>query len=316
MLANRFACTGARLLGQRATAPRIAIFRSKSTLLGHRASAPLVSHTGVRYKWGLNDMNSHVSTPTAMGINIKPIDEEDALTTITQDDYAKMTMIKTSTNLLKVGAVTGISVGLAPGLMTFIDPAFLMGGSLLGSFGMALYSLYKIADETPKITYNKSTKKHQIVDSDTRNKYLNLFLVAEGITIAPMVGLLLPLAAPAALLTSGIMAGPIAAAYFNPVKDTSAVGSFLFTGLCGMVGLGITGLIFPSFGALWFQPEPYIGILLFSGYNWYDTQVMIESYQNRQLDPTAHSVNYTLNFINIFIRVLEVMARMQNQRNH
>lgn len=295
MAARLTACTGTRLLGQRAS------------IIPRRIP-------NVRFKWGLNDMNSHVNTPTAMGISIKPIDEDNALATITKDDYAKITMKQTSVNLLKVGAVTGMSVGLAPGLMTFIDPAFLMGGSLLGSFGMALYSLYKISDETPKITFNKTSKKHEIVDSFTRQKYLNLFLIAEGITIAPIVGLLLPLAAPAAIITSGLMAGPIAAAYLNPMKDTTAVGSFLFTGLCGMIGFGITGLIFPSFGALWFQPEPYIGILLFSGYNWYDTQVMMESYENKQLDPTAHSVNYTLNFINIFIRVMEIMARAQAQR--
>jgi len=114
---------------------------------------------------------------------------------------------------------------------------------------------------------------------------------------------------PAAAITAGITAGPIMMAYMNPKENTAAVGNFLFTALVGSCVLGLTGIIFPSFGQMWFRPEPYISILLFSGYNWYHTQCMIQSYKENKLDPIGHSVNYTLNAVNIMIRVMELLAR-------
>lgn len=112
---------------------------------------------------------------------------------------------------------------------------------------------------------------------------------------------------PAVFMTTLITAAPVTYAYMNPTKNISGVGNFLFSSLFGLCAIGCTGIIFPSFGYFWFQPEPYIGILMMSGYNWYDTQIMIDSYKNKNLDPIYHSVNYTINYMNILIRVINLM---------
>lgn len=286
---------------------------SRLVLNGHRLSclSSSLKFRGLpqrRYK-----TNNYLEPFPSIDIKETPKAKE-IKTTVSMNDYAKLTFSKTVNNLGKVGVASGVSVVIGSGLMQIMDPLIVVGGGIFGSFGVAIYSLVKLSGETPTVVYNEKEKKHEIIDSPDRNMYLNMFLVAEGITISPMMCLGYNLVGPAVIITSLIMAGPIANAYVNPTKNIDGMGSFLFTSLLGMVGLSITGIIFPGLGQLWMQPEPYLGILLFSGYNWYDTQVMRLSYENNKLDPTIHSVNYTLNFINILIRVIEIMSRAQRNK--
>lgn len=238
----------------------------------------------------------------------KPV-ESNVLSTISQDDYVKMASTETSMNLFKVGAASAGAIAAAPFLMTVVDPMVLAGTAFVGSFGTVLYSLFQIGAESPTVRYNKQERKHEIVDSPRRRKFVNMFLVAEGVTIAPIVYMAAAteVLLPATLITGGIMAGPIVAAYMNPTKNYHGAGTFAFTALLGSIGLSIGGLIFPSFAAVWHMPEAYIGIGIMSIFNWYDTQLMLDSYHKKELDPTKHGISYTLNFINIWIRVVRIM---------
>ena len=247
------------------------------------------------------------------GIHIKAI-PDDIKSTISMRDYTKMTLVKTSINIGKIGLFGAGSMCFYGPMSVMANPYVAGISGIVGGTGLAVYSLMQFAKESPKIIYNDN--QHHLVDSSKRNMYLNMFLLGEGITLGPLLIIGSGYIIPATLITTGIMAGPIASAYLNPVKKDNLIGvsNFLYTSLLGICGLGLTSLIFPSFGALYMKPEPYIGILLFSGYNWYDTQMMMESYKENRLDPSGHSVNYTLNFINIFIRVMELLARMQQNK--
>ena len=64
-----------------------------------------------------------------------------------------------------------------------------------------------------------------------------------------------------------------------------------------------------------FMPHPifhsislYGGLLLFTGYIAYDTQVAISSYEEGDRDHVSHSLNFFVNFVAIFRRMMEVLS--------
>jgi FtsH-binding integral membrane protein len=283
---SRFGCTGGRLL----------------------RNTPSSRFLGIRTK----RTSSIAMTDSGITLKKKPV-ASDVLSTVTQNDYVKLAATETSLNLAKISLVSAGTVAIAPTLLSVADPVVLGVTALGGSFAAAIYSIFQIGGESPTVIYNKKEKKHEIVDSPRRRKFVNLFLAAEGVMIAPtlFLGAMTDVLAPATLITVGIMAGPITAAYMNPTKNYQGVGTFACTALLGSICLSVGGLIFPSFGQLWHMPEAYIGIGLMSLFNWYDTQLMLDSYEKKELDPTMHGVSYTLNFINIWIRVISIMSKMK-----
>lgn len=256
------------------------------------------------------DDHKIINEPYNMKINITPV-SSNVLDSITLNDYAKMTLTQTSTNILGIGAVTGVSMFTGFNLIIngIIDPFTLGTTAIISGFVGSLYSIVKMNNYKPEMVYNKKENKYDIIDNQTRKNLLYGFIASQGIMISPIMMMNLEYIIPAMFVTTVISAGPITYAYMNPTNNISGVGTFLFSSLIGLCTIGITGIIFPSIGHIWFQPEPYIGILIMSGYNWYDTHCMIKSYNEYKLDPIGHSVNYTLNFMNILIRVIELMSR-------
>ena len=256
-----------------------------------------------------------------MNINIKPIHTSDATAfkKYTVDDYSKDVLKMTSFNLLKIGGFTSFSIlAVAPVLLNYVDALPLGVCSVIGGTGVALYSLYQISKETPqlvKLNPNRADSEYEIQDSTKRKIHLNTFLLAEAIVISPVVSMCIDFVPSALAITGGLMIAPIVTAYALPKNSMLPLGNALMTGLCGMIAISLVGLFVPSFGHIWFEYEPWLGIGLFSLFNAYDTQVMLNSYEQRKLDPMGHSINYTLNFINIFIRVLEILAKSKNGQN-
>jgi FtsH-binding integral membrane protein len=268
----------------------------------------------VRHKWdsakGNKNVNKLITEPHKMKINIDPV-PSNVLNSISLNDYAKMTLTQTSINILGIGSVTGVGMFTCLTLINngLIDPLILGTTAITGGFVGGVYSIIKMKDQKPEIVYNKKENKYNIVDNQTRKNLLYGFIASQGIMVTPFMMINLEYIIPAMFITTAITAGPVAYAYMNPSNDISSIGTFLSSSLIGLCTIGITGLIFPSIGQYWFQPEPYIGIIIMSGYNWYDTQCMIQSYNEKKLDPIGHSVNYTLNFMNILIRIITLMRR-------
>jgi FtsH-binding integral membrane protein len=66
---------------------------------------------------------------------------------------------------------------------------------------------------------------------------------------------------------------------------------------------------FPELGMAMHSIDLYGGVALFTVYNAYDTHVVIRDYETGNRDYVGHATNYSLNCINIFIRLLEIFAR-------
>jgi FtsH-binding integral membrane protein len=267
----------------------------------------------VRNKWDSakkTNVYNLITNPDKIKIDIAPV-PSDITDSISLYDYAKMTLTQTSTNLLGIGVATGVSIFTGTTLISseMSDPIILGAIAMIGGFAGSIYSIIKMHHYTPDMVYNETEKKYNIIDNQTRKNFLYGLIASQGLLITPFMMVNTEYIVPAVFMTTAITAGPVMYAYMNPTKNISGIGNFLYSSLVGMCTIGITGIIFPSLGHIWYQPEPYIGILIMSGYNWYDTQCIINSYNEKKLDPIGHSVNYTLNFINILIRVIELMAR-------
>ena len=84
-------------------------------------------------------------------------------------------------------------------------------------------------------------------------------------------------------------------------------------GLYSLVGLGLTSiaslLIFgPNpFASLMMRVDTYGGLLLFVGLSIYDSHKAIKMYKENQPDHIICAVTLYLDFMNILIRVMEIM---------
>jgi FtsH-binding integral membrane protein len=134
-------------------------------------------------------------------------------------------------------------------------------------------------------------------------------------TIAPSL-VIFSAAIPHTLVATGaLMAGPITAAQMMSKSKSKSknsllpYGSALYTGLWGMIGVGIMSIISPALGfhqvgLLLHNIDLYGGVMLFTVYNAYDTHVIINAFENGKKDHIGHAVNYSLNAINIYYSII------------
>lgn len=122
------------------------------------------------------------------------------------------------------------------------------------------------------------------------------------------------------LMTMGVFGGSILYAKFRPKGALLAWEAPLMGGLVGLVGMGLVGL-----GSQWmFGPnvfsmalhsiDTYGGLLLFTAITAYDTHKAIDMYEKKDPDHLGCSVNLYLDFMNILIRIMEIMAKAQQKK--
>jgi len=84
--------------------------------------------------------------------------------------------------------------------------------------------------------------------------------------------------------------------------------------------LALLGMQLASLGTFWIMGpnmftafcsriDVYAGIGLFTAFQIFDTQNMVQEFIEGKRDHMGHAVSFYLNFINLFRRIAEVMAR-------
>jgi FtsH-binding integral membrane protein len=107
-------------------------------------------------------------------------------------------------------------------------------------------------------------------------------------------------------------------AKYRPRGELLTYEAPLMGGLMGLVGLGVVNLgSVAIFGpnvvsTALHSVDTYGGILLFTGLTAYDTQKAISRYQNRDPDHLGCSVELYLDFMNLFVRIMEIIAKSKN----
>jgi len=213
---------------------------------------------------------------------------------ITLSTYVKKTSFQTSKNL----AIVGVSSALSTSTFSFLSnytsnetlfPFACVG--ILGAFGTSLYCAYKI--DTDNI-------KKQLT-------YSNFMHIGMGVSISPSLMIYSQNIPQATILTTALVLGPATMSLYLPKDSLLKFGPALYTGLWSLIGIGIGGIFFPVLHSI----DLYFGVALFTIYNMYDTHVMIKDFEEGKINHVLHACKYSLNFINIFVRILEILANMK-----
>jgi len=172
-----------------------------------------------------------------------------------------------------------------------------------------------------------SNNEYQVVESyhseNTPERIISYTAVIGGMTLitspllayAHMTDILMP-----AMLSTGLVfGGAMHYAKTRKIGELEAWGSALHGGLWGIIGCGLTGigstLLFgPNiFSAFMHSIDLYAGIPLFAGFVAYDTHKAIELYNQKDPDHLGCSLNLYLDFMNILVRMIEIMAKLQKK---
>eukprot|EP00730_Choanoeca_flexa_P013265 TRINITY_DN5137_c0_g1_i1.p1 TRINITY_DN5137_c0_g1~~TRINITY_DN5137_c0_g1_i1.p1 ORF type:complete len:336 (+),score=65.93 TRINITY_DN5137_c0_g1_i1:37-1008(+) len=160
---------------------------------------------------------------------------------------------------------------------------------------------------------------HAIPAENTVGKYgaLALFGSTVGFTLCPLMVLGGPLMLRAAAVTGGIV-GSLAFVAANSPSD-----QFLWMG--GPLAMGLGAIVISSLGAS-FLPNVavasamhkvslYGGLAVFSGFVLYDTSRIVEkAKRSAKYDPVAESMSIFMDAVNLFVRIVQIMAMNNSNR--
>jgi FtsH-binding integral membrane protein len=210
-------------------------------------------------------------------------------------------------------AVASTSLFTTDPEMTFFG-GFAM--AITGCFGMGFSYETKTKEEKGQII-------HYTVNSVPRLCSYGMIVSGMGITFCPAFIMLSDTIPLALATTSLVFAGASSYIYMKPINDESVAlwGPALTGSLFGLVGLNVVNigsLYFcghTAFGDLLHNINLYSGIPLFSLLIAYDTHMGITNYKNGDPDHLGTSVELYLDFMNLLIRFMEIIQRMNNINN-
>ncbi|EDO32604.1 predicted protein, partial [Nematostella vectensis] len=144
-----------------------------------------------------------------------------------------------------------------------------------------------------------------------------------GTILAPIMLLGGPLVVRAAVVTAGVVGALSLTAACAPDGKFLTWGGPLAIGLGGVVMASLGSLFLPAttaVGAGLQAITTYGGLVIFGGFLLYDTQKIIRQaethplYASRPYDPINASIGIYMDTINIFIRIVTIMASQNNRR--
>ncbi|CAI8021618.1 WD repeat-containing protein 61, partial [Geodia barretti] len=120
---------------------------------------------------------------------------------------------------------------------------------------------------------------------------------------------------PTAFLGSCAIFGSLSlASLYAERRSMLFLGGFLISGLNMLVMMLFFNIFLGSY--MVFQLDVYGGLILFCGFVLFDTQLIVERFNNGDNDYVRHSLNLFLDFINIFRRLLVILASKEKKRKN
>jgi len=208
---------------------------------------------------------------------------------------------------LGIGALTGGMCMNFP-METLISGAVLAIG---GSIGLGVIR--------PRMHYESS--KYYSTNPLSRQVAYGSLVTGIGLTIGPamVIAEMTKVLIPSIFMTSMIFVG--ASVYARSCKTDSLLimGPALYGGLFGLLGCGLIAVVSPiffgpsNFAMMFHTIDLYAGIPLFTGFIAYDTHVAIAMYNKGNPDHLGCSAKLYLDFINILIRMIEIMSKAKRK---
>jgi growth hormone-inducible transmembrane protein len=144
-----------------------------------------------------------------------------------------------------------------------------------------------------------------------------------GAVVAPLCFVGGPIMLRAAWYTAGVVGGLSTIAVCAPSEKFLTMGGPLAMGLGVVFASSLAGMFLPAttaLGAGLYSISLYGGLLLFSGFLLYDTQKIVKRAENQPLygaepfDPVNNSISIYMDTLNIFIRIVSILAGGGNRR--
>lgn len=115
-------------------------------------------------------------------------------------------------------------------------------------------------------------------------------------------------------ITGAVFGSASLYALYKPKGSLLGLGSSLYAGLFGLIGLQIAGLltqlcIGPNmFSFMCHRADTFIGVGIFTAFVAYDTHVAIQQYEAGDADHLGASIDFVLDFWNILTRVSQILG--------
>ena len=165
-----------------------------------------------------------------------------------------------------------------------------------------------------------SVPRLSMTDQREEQKRLGMlagFCIFEGLSIGPLVNQSLYLdpsiVVSAFLGASAIFGCFTAASLFSKQRSLLYLGGVL-SSVCGvMVMLSLVNIFFLG-STMIYWAELYLGLLVFSAYVAFDTQMIIARHQEGDSDYIMHAQTLFVDFVQLFIRLLAILNDKENKK--
>lgn len=120
------------------------------------------------------------------------------------------------------------------------------------------------------------------------------------------------------ILLSAVVSAVVVFGSFSMTALTSPRRSYLFLG--GLLGSAMMGLFFLSLFNSFFGSQLlnsagiYGGLLIFSGFTMYDTQLIVERAERGERDAVSHTLMLFQDLMGLFVRILVILTRREEER--
>jgi FtsH-binding integral membrane protein len=250
---------------------------------------------------------------------------------LVNEDFGLRQFVK-STYLWTGGAITSsIGISILGTKVDFIAGLFDSFELFIGAgFALSLGGIIGINFFKPKIHENfifnlKKDKVYPILYSTNpvpRIISYGSLISGMGILMIPMFIAFPDAIIPAFATSSSVFGGAVYYALTRKTQELTIWGPTLYSCLFGLTGVSLLGLgsslligqnLFASSAHL---ISLYGGIPLFTGLITYDTYKAIQMYREGEPDHLGCSVDLYLSFINLFVRLVEIIAKIQALTNY
>lgn len=176
------------------------------------------------------------------------------------------------------------------------------------------YAVYKFGQYQPQYTRTASGN-YSLLDCYTNNKrqyYAYTLFVSQGVVITPVIKFAINEVPEAFIITAVLTLFTIIIALYIDPTSTTTWKPALYGCLSCLSLIGFLGIFIPAFHAM----ETYCGIVIFSLLNVYHTHETINKFNKHELDHIGSSVQYGMNFVNIFIRITEIIGNNKIEKRN
>jgi len=157
---------------------------------------------------------------------------------------------------------------------------------------------------------------YNVQNNSSRWGLLWAFAFLQGISIGHIISFVLHVDPSGANVFTALVSASLIFACFTASAILAQRRSMLYIG--GILASAISLLCWTSFmnifiksRAIW-GAELYIGLLVFSGYVIFDTQLIIEKASIGNMDVVGHSIELFIDLVALFVRIMIILSKSRN----